>query len=83
MNNLIPLKFNEIVQKGGNKYSEFIPYEEHHLLPAKERINISKYCPDTHPFLCKENTLGRGFCKQTDIACNNTSKGRFPINYRP
>lgn len=83
MNNLIPLKFYLINQKGGKANSTFIPYEEHHLMSQTKRISEPTYCPDTHPFLCNKETLGNGFCKQRDYECNTNIKGKLPINYHP
>lgn len=81
MNNNIPLKYCLLNQNGGNKFSEFIPYEEHHLLPKNKREKISLYCPDLYPFLCKKESKSYGFCKKSDIECNSLSIGKIPIKY--
>ena len=76
MSNLIPLKFC-------SKISDFIPYEEHHLMSKEKRLSNPIYCPDTYPFLCKKDTIGYGYCKQKEVDCTINSNSRLPINYRP
>ena len=76
MSNLIPLKYS-------SKISDFIPYEEHHLMSKEKKLANPVYCPDTYPFLCKKDTIGYGYCKQKESDCTTNSKSRLPINYRP
>ena len=63
-------------QNGGAK---FIPYEDHALMKEEDRKANPIYCPDTHPFLCNNNTS----CRRSKIDSNkNMLDERKPIEYK-
>jgi len=85
MNNLIPLKYCLVSQKGGAKLAEFIPYSDHYKMSEEERIAKPLYCPDTHPFLCNEKSNSTGLCRRSENQCNQTiipnDPNRVPLKY--
>ena len=81
MNNLVPLVYCLDSFTGGGSNSTFIPYEEHHLLGIEKRKENPIYCPDLYPFLCSKTSNGHGYCKKSDIDCQNKTNGKLPIKY--
>ena len=95
MNNLLPLKYylpNDLLPlkycflKGGSAdLAEFIPYSDHYKMTEEKRIAKPLYCPDTHPFLCNDNSNANGLCRRTEIQCNRATipndRDRVAVKY--